>query len=194
MATTEASQLYLPDFPIVRFEDKLDIVRDGHSGYHDADGKATACWEWTESSRQRAGYGAFWYDGRTRIAHRIAWIAKHGPIPDGLVLRHRCDNPPCARIDLHDGNREPSVLGLEDGHFILGTVIENNTDRDRQNRGARQVARDNGNAILTEDMVRAIRREHAAGTRASVLAIKYAVHRATVRRIVRRETWATVED
>src|SRR5690348_15050361 len=31
-------------------------------------------------------------------AHRIAWEHHNGPIPDGMYVLHRCDNPPCVEI------------------------------------------------------------------------------------------------
>ena len=31
----------------------------------------------------------------TTAAHRYAWTLEHGPIPAGLVVRHRCDEPLC---------------------------------------------------------------------------------------------------
>ena len=31
----------------------------------------------------------------TTTAHRYAWTLEHGPIPAGLVVRHRCDEPLC---------------------------------------------------------------------------------------------------
>lgn len=33
------------------------------------------------------------------MAHRQAYEYAFGPIPDGLVIAHRCDNPPCVRPD-----------------------------------------------------------------------------------------------
>jgi hypothetical protein len=45
-------------------------------------------------------------------AHRFAWTLAHGPVPPGLVLRHRCDEPLCtAEADLE-----------------LGTVADNRWD------------------------------------------------------------------
>lgn len=56
----------------------------------------TSCWTWT-GHRDPKGYGRFCEGGRgnTRLAHRVAYAALVGPIPDGLDLDHLCVNPPC---------------------------------------------------------------------------------------------------
>jgi hypothetical protein len=58
------------------------------------------CWLWTGQAN-KGGYGAFSvgsrYDGNRRgvRAHRWAYEALVGPIPEGLQLDHLCRNPPC---------------------------------------------------------------------------------------------------
>jgi hypothetical protein len=55
------------------------------------------CWLWA-AVLDRAGYGRFNSgDGRTVFSHRYAWELEYGPIPDGLYICHRCDNPRCVR-------------------------------------------------------------------------------------------------
>lgn len=53
----------------------------------------TGCWEWRSPVRSD-GYGVFGLKvngvQRTRRAHRIAYEALVGPIPDGLDLDHLC--------------------------------------------------------------------------------------------------------
>ena len=41
------------------------------------------CWEW-QSSKNRSGYGKFWLNGRTDLAHRVSYRIHHGPIPAGV--------------------------------------------------------------------------------------------------------------
>jgi hypothetical protein len=54
------------------------------------------------------------------MAHRWSWTLANGPIPDGMVVMHRCDNPPC----------------VNPGHLSLGTQLENIADRVSKGRSA----------------------------------------------------------
>lgn len=78
------------------------------------------CWEWT-GTRTRDGYGRVQRKGRKLLAHRAAWEDVNGPIPDGLVVCHRCDNPACVRAE--PGGR---------GHLFLGTQADNIHDAIRK--------------------------------------------------------------
>jgi len=61
----------------------------------------------------RSGHGKIQVSGRSIGTHRIAFIEAYGPIPEGLVVRHKCDNPPCIRPE----------------HLELGTSADNTNDR-----------------------------------------------------------------
>lgn len=54
------------------------------------------CWRWTASIRPD-GYGQLWLREAQRpiVAHRWAYLALVGPIPDGLELDHLCRNRAC---------------------------------------------------------------------------------------------------
>lgn len=69
------------------------------------------CHEWM-GHRHRKGHGMRYHDGKMRYAHRVAWELAHGPIPPGMCVCHRCDNPRCVRVE----------------HLFLGTVADNNRD------------------------------------------------------------------
>ena len=165
-------------FPYQRFFSKLERVNVSDIG------KEKGCWEWTSARHPRTDYGVFWMDGRSWQAHRVAWEFKYGPIPDGLILLHRCDNPPCARVD-------PNGLP-EDDHFYLGTVKENNTDRDIKGRGVKLIGDTNPNVKLNADDIRLIR-ELAKSKSYAAIAKTYQISPVTVSRIVRRETWAHID-
>jgi hypothetical protein len=55
------------------------------------------CWYWTGGTRD--GYGRVVWNGRYTNAHRVAWMLKHGPIPEGARVRHVCPNRACVRPD-----------------------------------------------------------------------------------------------
>lgn len=54
----------------------------------------SGCWQWTAGLFPN-GYGRFWFDGRGHLAHRWAYRALVGEIPDGLSLDHLCRNRAC---------------------------------------------------------------------------------------------------
>ena len=49
-----------------------------------------SCWLWTAARTTPGGYGKVKLDGRTCLAHRVAFEELVGPIPDGLQLDHLC--------------------------------------------------------------------------------------------------------
>jgi hypothetical protein len=60
---------------------------------------ATGCMEWT-GALDRKGYARLAMgEGRNKIAHRVAYEAERGPIPDGLTIDHLCRNKRCSNPD-----------------------------------------------------------------------------------------------
>lgn len=52
------------------------------------------CWGWKLSS-VNGGYGVLTMHGKKYLASRLSYEFNVGPIPDGMFVCHRCDNPPC---------------------------------------------------------------------------------------------------
>ncbi len=120
----------------------------------------------------KPGYGNFYTEtvgGKKRFvnAHRAAWIATHGEIPDSMQVCHRCDNRACINPD----------------HLWLGTVAENLADMSSKGRSC--VGERNGSSRLTDRQRRTIRAALLAGERPRVLAERFSVHVETIRRQVR---------
>lgn len=111
--------------------------------------KKGECWVWL-GHRGRAGYG---YIGRGRksegiaLVHRVAYELEVGPIPDGLFVCHRCDNPPCVRPD----------------HLFVGTQQDNMRDALLKGRTRGASGLRNWNARLTSEEVARVRQLDAAG-------------------------------
>lgn len=56
---------------------------------------ADGCWLFT-GARQSRGYGSVGIgNGRTALAHRVAYEATVGEIPDGMTIDHLCLNKTC---------------------------------------------------------------------------------------------------
>lgn len=80
---------------------------------------AAGCWEWI-CYRLPNGSGRTRYLGRNTLTHRLAWTLRRGPIPAGLHIRHKCENPSCcnprhlalrAAKQNHDDARAKDRLG-----------------------------------------------------------------------------------
>lgn len=57
-------------------------------------GYRTQCWDWLGAC-DAAGYGRITVDGKSCYAHRVAYEALVGPIPENLTIDHRCENRKC---------------------------------------------------------------------------------------------------
>src|SRR3990167_7882610 len=55
-----------------------------------------SCWQFT-GVQNGNGYGRPTVEGRTVYAHRYVYERLVGPIPEGMVLDHLCDNRGCVR-------------------------------------------------------------------------------------------------
>lgn len=47
------------------------------------------CLIWT-AAKNNQGYGAYWFAGRSQLAHRVSHMAANGDIPDGWHVDHLC--------------------------------------------------------------------------------------------------------
>lgn len=83
--------------------------------------ESTGCWEWENGRSTSGGYGVLSINNKQEKAHRAMWRSEFGEIPEGMCVLHKCDNPPCCNPD----------------HLFLGTVADNNKDRDSKGRQAK---------------------------------------------------------
>jgi hypothetical protein len=74
--------------------------------------KENGCWEWT-GSHNRFGYGVVTVANIPHLAHRFGWMLTFGLIPDGSMLCHRCNNPPCVNpAHLYVGDAETNAADM----------------------------------------------------------------------------------
>lgn len=128
------------------------------------------CWEWA-GSRNEYGYPRI----GSRPGHRYAYEIFHGPIPEGLHILHKCDNPPC----------------VNPAHLIVGTHVQNMQDctaKGRRAKGERAA-----NAKLVSDQVREIRKMRInGGFTLQQIADRFKITREAVRQIASGQTWSHI--
>lgn len=136
-------------------------------------GKPDACWPWGGTIHHR-GYGIIVNDHkRNALAHRVTYERFNGPIPDGMMVCHRCDNPPC----------------VNPAHLFLGTHQDNMTDRNR--KGRTQHGERHHHAKLTAADVLTIRSLYP-GMSQTAIAKQFGINQTIVSDIVRRIIWKHV--
>lgn len=126
--------------------------------------KSKDCWEWT-ACISSFGYGKFVvHKGDSpSVAHRLSYSMEVGPIPVGMQVLHKCDNPRCVR---------PS-------HLFLGTQKDNVADMHAKGRWRyrprNQSGERNPNAILSDAQVSSMLAEVISGAGPVAVARKYGI-------------------
>ena len=98
----------------------------------------TGCRLW-EGGVTKNGYVLVGPKGAKKYGHRAAYEVSVGPIPPGMLVRHKCDARRCT---------EPT-------HLLLGTHLDNSSDA--RARGRTPAGAKNGRAALSLEEVAAIR-------------------------------------
>lgn len=138
--------------------------------------KTDSCWNWLGRLVGK-GYGTISIGGKgskQQLVHRFSYEHHKGPIPEGMVIMHKCDNPRCVNPD----------------HLEAGTQSQNIKDAFARGRkvckasGVRGEA--HGASKLNNEIVLAIR---ASNDNYDKLAEMYGVSRTSIERIKYRKTW-----
>jgi hypothetical protein len=105
----------------------------------------SGCLIGTQMGHSKNGYGFVNLNGRHLLFHRAMWTLSKGPIPKGMCVCHKCDNPACG---------EPT-------HLFLGTQSDNMKDMAIKKRAAH--GERHHNSRITSDTVKEIRRQASLG-------------------------------
>jgi hypothetical protein len=134
------------------------------------------CWEVVSHKPMSNGYVLFRRGKLSTLAHRYVYEMSVGPIPTGLFLCHKCDNPLC----------------VNPKHMFLGSQHDNMMDMVNKKRHA--WGERSGRAILTDKKVIAIFKKFRKGTpkypgNALELSKKYGVSITTIYAIHDGRSW-----
>jgi hypothetical protein len=121
------------------------------------------CWLW-KGGKTGAGYGKL----RDIYTHRLSYTLTYGPIPEGMLIRHRCDNPPCCN---------PS-------HLELGTKKENGLDAYKRGLQPRKKS-----TKLTPEKAKEIRALYAQGVSQGKIARIFEVDQTLISRVIHSKRW-----
>lgn len=134
------------------------------------------CWEWTAGGLPQ-GYGRILIQRRGILTHRLAYELTHGPIPKGMCILHKCDNPPCCNPN----------------HLFLGTYLDNNRDKSAKKRINPPYGTKEPNHKLTEKDVVKIRQLYKNGTYQKNIATQFNVSQHLISLIVRKKAWKHID-
>lgn len=129
------------------------------------------CWVWT-ANKLKFGYGRFWLNGKTVMAHRFSYTISHGDVAEGMNVCHRCDNPSC----------------VNPNHLFLGTHHDNTHDMITKDRDT-IIGSKNNNATLTETDIPVIRQRLANGEMQTEIAKDYGVKKTAISAIKTGRSW-----
>jgi len=133
----------------------------------------SGCWEFT-GYRGDKGYGRICHKGHVPNAHRAAYEIYVGPIPDGMFVMHKCDNPPC----------------FNPSHLMVGTAKFNSEDMVSKKRNHLGSARPQSK--LTEKSVLEMRLRHMNGEGVCHLAREYKIGYGNASEIISGRWWRHV--
>ena len=133
----------------------------------------SGCWLWT-AMLDTKGYGRIQIERRSTAAHRLAWELFVGPIPEDLLVLHKCDVRSC----------------VNPGHLWLGTNDDNMKDMVRKGRSPRGAR--NAWSKLDRAAVLEIRRLSAEGWQNKAIAPLYGVDPSIISRAIHGQNWGWV--
>jgi hypothetical protein len=126
------------------------------------------CWNWT-GAKMKNGYGII--GKKCLLAHRVSHHLHNGPIPNGMFVCHKCDNPSC--VNPH--------------HLFAGTAKDNMEDAVGKKRNA--FGEKHGCAQLSDEKVLDIRKAWAGRLTQEKLAKEYGVTAPVIRAAIYGRTW-----
>ena len=104
---------------------RANTIEDLFANINTQGGDDTQCWPWQGgASSLYKDRPYFQYEGKRWLAYRLMYTLVNGEIPEGKVIRHKCDNSLCCNPK----------------HLVPGTKSENENDKYENDRAGLPVA------------------------------------------------------
>lgn len=139
-----------------------------------ARGAEEECWLWIGAT-QVNGYGYLGATlGRPQLkAHRLSYELNKGPITEGMLVCHRCDNPPC----------------VNPAHLFLGTKADNSADMVEKGRSPNRNGLRNPHVKVTAEQVVEIRRLGEEGLTQQSIGARFGISQVQAGKIIKGKAW-----
>lgn len=125
--------------------------------------KQEGCWGWNAAKVH--GYGTLKFSGKSLKAHRISWMIYNGPIPENMLVLHKCiKSRQCSNPE----------------HLYLGSYLQNYQDSVKDGHTKRPVTK--------EDVVE-IRKLIDLGVPITKLSPRFHISISSLSDIKNRKTW-----
>lgn len=135
------------------------------------------CWEYT-GFLNHDGYGQYSDEQhRTRRIHRDVFELHHGPLAQGEIVRHTCDNRACCNP----------------AHLLKGTQLQNMRDCIERGRFPDRAGEANGRAVLNEQLVRDLRKLYSSGMWSyGLLGQLFGIKKTTIAYLLKGKSWKNI--
>lgn len=138
------------------------------------------CHNCTSHYKNKQGYIRVHIGKKLYLLHRVVYSEKYlngCDIPDGLIVRHKCDNPSC----------------INPLHLELGTKKDNSDDKMKRGRFKNGCEKHNGEAHSNSTLKESDIIDIISSTESRrALSIKYGVHKEHIGKIQRRKAWVRI--
>ncbi len=133
------------------------------------------CWEW-QGYLDSDGYGQFYTPTKTYNAHRYSYELFVKRVPEGLVVRHKCDYPAC----------------VNPNHLEAGTQKDNMQDCSKRRRN--KFGENHKDSKLTNEQAIQMRKERAEGKTLKWLSEKYGLSISSCSKVCIRQSYKHIEN
>lgn len=136
--------------------------------------KENGCWECISHTKDKDGYARVRNHYATTFLHRYIYEECFGFITNGLIVRHKCDNPSCINPE----------------HLELGTYKDNAQDREKRGRSNPIRGENNNFSKLKKKDIEIIKNMYKVGKTQYEIASEFKLSQGHISNIINGKRWS----